>query len=31
MICFSSGLFLVPTAELWEVWHLFPFLWVEML
>lgn len=30
MICFSPGLFLVPTAELWEVWHLSPFLWVEM-
>lgn len=29
MICFSPGLFLVPTAELWEVWHLSPFLWVE--
>lgn len=30
MICSSPGLFLVATAELWEVWHLSPFRWVEM-
>lgn len=30
MICFSPGLFLVPTAEPWEVWHLSPFRWVAM-
>lgn len=24
-LCCSPELFLVPTAELWEVWHLSPF------